>query len=451
MIWAFLIISIFINRSSAESNSKLFAAESESSLPRVALVIGNANYSRYDAKITDTPNAYNDAVDLAQKLRALNFEVIEIKNADREEMVDAITRLEEKIDQYKGEATALVYYAGHGLQIDGVNYMVPLRADISSNSDIRDEAVSMYTLTQMLTGAENRFNIIVLDACRDNPFEHLSGNNNQGWAKINTQEIVNAYEKQTDLPQGLFVAYATAPGTKAADSASSGNNGLFTTHLLKYIDKAGMTISELFIKVRTEVRRESGGRQISLEDSAIVGEQPFCFALSPCEKGMSAATKTLLFGSIAALFLLSGWFYYHRQQTSWVKGIDLKQMLLTDDTIIEQLMKKSRFGTHQIVGFLKDVANKKIICLINNEQSLILGRNIACNVVVDDDVVSSNHLEIGFDKEEKTFWIKDLDSTNQTWLGQDKPLPANEKIPIKSGELFYLANQDHPLVVIAKA
>jgi len=422
---------------------------------RIALVIGNAEYKRYNAQIKDTPNAYNDAVDIAQRLRTLGFHVVEVKNATLNEMNNAIEQFGELLDEHKGNATALFYYAGHGFQINGVNYFVPVTANlnnISKLSEIKQKLVPMYSVMSLLTELENRLNIIILDACRNNPFERILTNtgNSQGWAKINAQKLVNAYQVENNLPKGLLVAYATAPGKLASDLSVNGNNGLFTSNLLKYISEDGLSISELFIKVRTAIQKESHGRQISFVDSVLVGEQPFCFALGPCEKGMSTTAKGTFISSVTLLFLVSAGFIYHRKKTAWVKGIDLKQMLFADEEMVEQLLKRSRFGSQKIVGYLKDVANKRILALINNEQNLIVGRDIACNVVIESDEISSNHLEIGFNNKTQTFWIKDLTSTNKTWWGKDKPLTPEQKTVIESGKLFYLAGQKHPLVIISK-
>jgi len=165
---------------------------------------------------------------------------------------------------------------------------------------------------------------------------------------------------------------------------------------------------------------------------------------------MSATAKFSFAGVALALALVTVGYIVNRRQTAWTRGIDLKEMLMTDDALIEQLLKRSRFGDQQIVGYLKDVKAKRLLSLINNQQSLVLGRNSNCNVCIDDDVVSGEHLELGYDQEKQQFWIKDLDSTNGSWFGHGQELAAQRNTPVQSGQLFYLANQNHPLVIIEK-
>jgi len=187
-------------------------------------------------------------------------------------MAEAIERFEQKLEQYQGDAVALFYYAGHGLQINNVNYLVPVDTRINNVRDIKRNTVPLINITQILEDVESRFNIIILDACRNNPFGNIGNqSSNSGWSKIEVKRIANAYRGISDKAQGLIVAYATAPGDVAADNAINGKNGLFTSHLLENIDQQGMSISELFIKVRTGVKSESGGSQISLVDSVITG------------------------------------------------------------------------------------------------------------------------------------------------------------------------------------
>jgi len=436
---------VLVCPTAAQAQSKFFGTSD--ALPRVALVIGNANYSRYNRRIADTPNAYNDATDISKALRQQGFEVITARDADIDDMRDAIDEFEEALERHQGNATALFYYAGHGLQIRGVNYLVPLAAQVRHSGDIQRNTVPITDITSVMSDVENRLNIIILDACRNNPFASVS--NDQGWAKIDTKSVVNSYSGDDNLANGLLVAFATGPGDLAQDN-TGGRNGLYTTHFLKHMNEPGLPLFDLFARVGGGVKKQSRGQQVSFVDSAITGEEPFCIAQGPCEQGMSATAKFSFAGVALALALVTVGYIVNRRQTAWTRGIDLKEMLMTDDALIEQLLKRSRFGDQQIVGYLKDVKAKRLLSLINNQQSLVLGRNSNCNVCIDDDVVSGEHLELGYDQEKQQFWIKDLDSTNGSWFGHGQELAAQRNTPVQSGQLFYLANQNHPLVIIEK-
>jgi len=156
--------------------------------------------------------------------------------------------------------TGLFYYAGHGLQANGNNYMVPVNADIRKEQDIEFEAVDIGRLLVELDYAKNDMNIVILDACRDNPYENdfRSGDSGGGLAPV--------YR----TPSGTFIAYSTAPGSVAADGENE--NGLYTQELLKAIVKPGLRIEDVFKQVRAEVRKKSNNNQIPWENSSIEGD-----------------------------------------------------------------------------------------------------------------------------------------------------------------------------------
>ena len=171
---------------------------------RVALVIGNAAY-----KTSPLSNPVNDAGDMAAKLTKLGFDVTLKTNAGQREMNRAITEFGERL---KPGGVALFYYAGHGIQAKGRNYLIPVDADIKSASSIFSEAVDVDQLLEQLAPA--RVSMVLLDACRNNPFERSFRGSAGGLAQI-------------DAPKGTFIAYATSPGKVAADG--EGRNGLYTS------------------------------------------------------------------------------------------------------------------------------------------------------------------------------------------------------------------------------
>ena len=219
--WSTVIIGILILLSPTTS---LSAAEQ-----RTALVIGNGAY-----KSSPLRNPVNDASEFADALHNLGFSVILKTNADQRTMEESMRDFGKKL---KSGGVGLFYFAGHGLQVKGRNYLIPVDADLNSEADVKYESVDAGRVLAQMEEAENGLNIIILDACRDNPFARSFRSSDRGLAKM-------------DAPEGSILAYATAPGSIAADG--TGRNGLYTSKLLKNIQTPGLPI-ELFFK---EVRRD---------------------------------------------------------------------------------------------------------------------------------------------------------------------------------------------------
>lgn len=215
---------------------------------RVALVIGNAAYK--DAPLD---NPVNDARDMADMLRRTGFEVIELINGTQKEMNRAIAKFG---DRLRSDSVALFYYAGHGLQVRGKNYLVPIDAQISNETSIRVESVDVDGVLDQLASSE--LNVVILDACRNNPFERRF------------RAMGGGGLAQMDAPKGSLIAYATAPGKTAADG--DGRNGLFTGELLKQMQRPGLTIEQVFKNVRREVARATRDNQIPWESSSLTGD-----------------------------------------------------------------------------------------------------------------------------------------------------------------------------------
>ncbi len=219
---------------------------------RLALVIGNSNYKRSPLK-----NPKNDAHAMAEALRKLNFEVIEVLDGDKKTMKQSLREFSDKLEQQKG--VGLFYYAGHGLQVKGENYLVPVNNDIKEEYDVPDECIGVNTVLAYLESSGTRMNIVILDACRDNPFFASS-------TRSMSQGLAQIYAPGS----GSIIAFATAPGSVAQDG--SGENGLYTQELLKAIQTPGLEIGMVFRKVLTNVKKLSGGKQIPWTNSSIEGE-----------------------------------------------------------------------------------------------------------------------------------------------------------------------------------
>ena len=225
---------------------------------RVALVIGNAAYQSSPLK-----NPVNDATDMAQALKDKGFAVTLRTNIGNRDMRQAIRAFSQTL---KAGGVGLFYFAGHGVQSKGRNYLIPLNAEIKEEFELEDEAFDANRVLAGMEEAGNRVNIVILDACRDNPFGRAWRTSATGLAQLSA-------------PIGSFVAFATAPGSVAADG--SGRNGLFTSHLLTSLRNPDSDIDRVFTRVAAAVARESGNKQVPWKSSSLTGEFRFAIADQP--------------------------------------------------------------------------------------------------------------------------------------------------------------------------
>ncbi|WP_198599266.1 caspase family protein [Vibrio sp. 10N.261.55.A7] len=206
---------------------------------RQALIIGNANY-----QIGALKNPVNDAKALAGSLEKLGFSVTLLTDADKRKMQQAIRSYSKSL---KPDDVNLFYYAGHGVQQENRNYLIPLSAQIETAADVEYESVMLDFVLDTFAQAKNRQNIILLDACRNNPYKSESRGLRRGLA-------------QTDGPKGTFIAYATAPGAVALDG--QGEHGVFTGALLEHIDQQGLSLEQVFKQTLAQVNKETQGKQV---------------------------------------------------------------------------------------------------------------------------------------------------------------------------------------------
>ncbi|MCK5898551.1 MAG: caspase family protein [Methylococcales bacterium] len=237
---------------------------------RTALVIGN---STYQAGPLDNP--VNDANDMAAKLKELGFEVILKLNASKREMKDAVRLFDTKLRNKRG--VGLFYYAGHGMQIKGANYLIPVDANIKESYDVADESLEASYVLDAMEASGNELSIVILDACRDNPFARSWRSSKRGLAKMNAAT-------------GSIIAYATAPGNTAADGI--GRNGLYTKYLLKNMSKPDLSIEEVFKNVRISVTKESNKLQTPWEESSLMGSFQFLKPSTSLMTNKPSATVT---------------------------------------------------------------------------------------------------------------------------------------------------------------
>lgn len=238
---------------------------------RVALVIGNSTYQH----VQTLPNPDHDAEDMASKLRSLDFDVVVGSNLDLVGVRRAIGDFARKLD---GADMALFYYAGHGLQVNGENYIAPVDAKLLSYIDLEFEAVPMNLILSAMERA-TPVNLVFLDACRDNPLA-VNLARSMGTRSV----LVGRGLAKVGSGIGSLIAFATQPGNVALDGV--GRNSPFTAALLRHLGRPGRDISRELVDVRRDVLNATNGKQVPWESSSLTGE----VVLKPLSKHEPVAT-----------------------------------------------------------------------------------------------------------------------------------------------------------------
>lgn len=217
---------------------------------RVALVIGNADY-----KGDCLSNPLNDAASISNALKRLGFRVDTITNANRRQMSEAINQFGDKL---KRNEVGFFYFSGHGAQVSGENYLFPIDAQVSNERDIKYATVHIGEVLDAMADAKNSVNIVIIDACRNNPFARSWRSSTKGLAPIHAA-------------RGMIIAYSTAPGQLASDGPEGGNSP-YMKHLMSEMLIPGLPVEQVFKKVRVDVQRETGGKQMPWESSSLIGD-----------------------------------------------------------------------------------------------------------------------------------------------------------------------------------
>ncbi len=219
-----------------------------------ALLIGNAAYTG----IGKLDNPVNDATDFGRVLRDIGFEVKVLTDQDQQAMMQAVRDFGERLRNNDG--IGLFFFAGHGVQVDGENYLLPVGVPIRNEDEVKKNAVPANLVLRYMEDSKNRVNVVVLDACRNNPF-------------IKTRSLKSRGLAPMDAPSGSLIAFSTAPGTEALDG--EGRNGLYTKHLMANAKVPGLTVEQVFKRTREAVEIESeriaGKRQSPREESSLKG------------------------------------------------------------------------------------------------------------------------------------------------------------------------------------
>lgn len=226
------------------------SGNSASAAKRVALVIGNSDYEH----IAPLKNPKNDAATMASALEKVGFEVTTVIDADTRKMKSAFLKFGRQLR--KGVDASVFYYAGHAVQYNGENYFIPTPAKILDKDELDFEAVNISSLMRLLNVARNSINMVILDACRNNPFPESTRSTSRGLAPVSA-------------PRGTYIAYSTAPGNVAYDG--DGDNSEYTKALASAITEPGLEIAQVFRKVRRDVITAAGEKQNPWESSSIVG------------------------------------------------------------------------------------------------------------------------------------------------------------------------------------
>jgi uncharacterized caspase-like protein len=237
---------------------------------RIALVIGNSSY----ISVTALPNPANDAKAMTNFLNSAGFQVVQAPDLTQSDTRRTIADFAKTVTEKGPDTVALVFYAGHGLQVDGENFLVPVDARIEREADVPLQAMRLNDLMNALSSVPSKSRIVILDACRNNPFSAINKTAGRGLAIV-------------DAPNGSIVSYSTAPGTEALDG--DGQNSPYTTALMKIGHEPGLQIEQLLKRVRLDVSNTTARQQFPWESSSLTVEFSFFPAGSTQERATPAS------------------------------------------------------------------------------------------------------------------------------------------------------------------
>ena len=321
----------------------LLFAMSPAEAKRVALVVGNSNYKSFNV----LPNPVNDARLMEKALRESGFEVTLILDADQSQMKRAILDFGRTLR--KGVDASMFFYAGHGVQVKGENYLIPIDADLESEDEVGVQTIDVNAFLETMENAKSPFNIIVLDACRNNPLRAHRGGGG-GLAPVTA-------------PKGSFVAYSTAPGKVALDGDGIAGSP-YTLALAQTLVIPGMKLEDVFKKTRELVLESTAGEQLPFESTSITGD--FYFRAAPAVEQAVLVTPVIpSVDPLAADFDLArslnskaGWDLFlalHRTASDMrvdVAKQESDKLALEDAPIVRPKKPKSAIGK-QIEGRIK--------------------------------------------------------------------------------------------------
>ena len=382
---------------------------------KLALVVGNQDYHQTEM---DLDNPENDAKAMHASLSTLGFESQLLLNSSKASFNQSLSSFLQRARAFKRQGdkvVTLVYYAGHGIQFDHVNYLVPVDSNLMSTPVIssellQQELISLKLATDKLATLEAELNVLILDACRDLPIEELKGQIG-GWADI--------------VQQNFFVAFGTAPGERALDGTGA-NHGVFTQAILNHLQTPGLALSQLFQLVRKEVMSSTDMVQIPQDSNQ----------------------------STVELIINSQSWWKHAPHQLWLTFAILFVWLGAGQLIVQRnknWQQKINVNNHSEPHFvLKDLKTQKVVSRFS-EGVLNLGRGKTNEACIEDtqQQVSRIHCQILTNNEQSNFWLQEIQaSTNGTYLemfGKSKKLKAGKKYPLQLGQVFYLVAEKDQL------
>ena len=232
---------------------------------RVALVIGNAGY-----KVGALKNPINDARAIAGSLRNMGFEVTQREDTSLRDMIESLRQFSV---QGQNAEVRVVYYAGHGLQVKGRNYLLPVDTEIRAEDDVPGKSADLNEFLNRLSSIKNGINVVILDACCNNPFSGVEIVGPDG-RRLKFRGATPSGLARVEAPLGTMVAFSTAPDGVALDNPQE-KNSLFAKHLLAQMQEPGLPVEILFKRVRLAVASETNRVQVPWESSSLTGD--FCF------------------------------------------------------------------------------------------------------------------------------------------------------------------------------
>jgi hypothetical protein len=348
---------------------------SQSSEKRLALVIGNSAYNGSSA----LKNPVNDANLMAKTLEELGFTIIKRTNASRAQMAQAVAEFWGKLGQYN---VALLYYAGHGVQVNGVNYLIPVDATLENKDMVAFEAISVNDIASKFEEYNQNINILILDACRNSPFRSWARGGERGFKAVNPAS-------------GTIIAFATSEGSTAADG--TGENGLFTEKLVKQL-KQPVPIEKVFKLTRVEVEKASNGQQSPQEWSKLKGDFYFTSQAGanqiqntePDEVVFNPGNIEIQYGSISIDSEISGDLYLDGKKTGYIsansKGNKLNKITTGSHNIEIRGSEtfKDNVTVNQNQTEYLNVKTKKQVSLNNRRSFKIQEDDFSSNFLKDD-------------------------------------------------------------------
>src|SRR6516165_250949 len=308
----------------------VFSPEPALAEKRIALAIGNSNY---DA-VPKLPNPSRDAIAIGQMLRDAHFDNVDvIINASNQELKRALRKFESDADQAD---IAVIYYAGHGLEIGGINYLIPVDARLASDRDADDEAVRLDRVVSSADSA-SKLRVIILDACRDNPFTSLMRQHSKGGRAV-TSGLGKTEPTSTDT----LIAYAAKAGSTAEDG--DGQHSPFTAAILKSLTIPGLDIRLAFGRVKDEVMRVTGSRQEPFVYGSLGGSN---FPLVPAPKVQESSEADIRgdYELVAKVGTLRAWeVFLNTHKTGFYADLARAQVAALNEQMVGNSVTRSQAG-----------------------------------------------------------------------------------------------------------